>query len=103
MKDFQIKNEKRYVSLKDGSGRMSGRRGFNAAPQSRLVQLSGRKPSRYTKHTSGLYLDGNPDSERLVGSGLARIIEILSYGLGLLLVSLGLHNIIGKRNGEQYG
>ena len=103
MKDFQIKNEKRYVSLKDGSGRMSGRRGFNVAPQSRLVQLSGIKPARYVKRASGLFLDGNPDSKRLAGRGLARIKEILIYGLGILLISLGLHNIFGKRNGEQYG
>jgi hypothetical protein len=103
MKKITLKKENRYINLDKSSLKMAGRRGFNVAPQSRLVQLSGIKPSRYVKCPAGLYLDGNPDKKRLVGSGLARIIEILMYGMGLLLVSLGLYNIFGKRNGEQYG
>ncbi|MFV1949302.1 MAG: hypothetical protein ACC633_05130 [Anaerolineales bacterium] len=103
MKINMRKKEKRYINLKKSSLKMAGRRGFNVAPQSRLVQLSGIKPERYVKRPAGLLLDGNADSERLADSGLARIIEILIYGLGILLISLGLNNIIGKRNGEQYG
>jgi hypothetical protein len=103
MKKNTLVKEKRYINLEKSSLKMAGRRGFNVAPQSRLVQLSGIKPTRYVKRASGLVLDGNPDSKRFAGRGLARIIEILISGLGILLISLGLHNIIGKRNGEQYG
>lgn len=95
------KKEKRYINLKRSSLKMAGRRGFNVDPQSRLVQLSGIKPGRYVNRPAGLFLDGNADGERLADSGLARLLEIFIYGLGLLLVSLGLHSIIGKRNGEK--
>jgi hypothetical protein len=103
MKKNTLVKEKRYINLEKDSLKMAGRRGFNVAPQSRLVHLSGIKPARYVKRVSGLFLDGNPDSKRLAGRGMARIMEILIYGLGILLISLGLNNIIGKRNGEQYG
>lgn len=101
MKINMRKKENRYINLDKSSLKMAGRRGFNVAPQSRLVQLSGIKPGRYVKRPAGLFLDVNADSERLADSGLARLFEIFVYGLGLLLVSLGLHSIIGKRNGEK--
>jgi hypothetical protein len=103
MPDKQIMNEKRYISLKDGSVRMSGRRGFTAAPHSRLVQISKTIPPRYAKRPEGVLLHGNITKKRLADRGLAQIFEILIYGLGLLIASFGIYNILGKRNGEQYG
>jgi len=100
---LMFKKKNRYINLDKSSFRMAGRRGFNVAPQSRLVQLSGIKPGRYTNRPGGVFLDGNADSERLVDSGLTRILELFVYGLGLTLVSLGLHNVFSKRNEEQYG
>ncbi len=100
MRKLTLKKEKRYINLDQSSLSMTGRRGFNV--ESHPVQLSGIKPSRYTKRPGGLYLDGNPDKKLLAGSR-GRIIEILIYGLGTLLISLGLYNMLGKRNGEQYG
>jgi len=100
---LMLKKENRYINLDTSSLRMTGRRGFNVAPQSRLVQLSGIKPERYTNRPGGVFLDGNADSERLVDSSMTRILEFFIYGLGLTLVSLGLYDVFSKRNEEQYG
>jgi len=103
MRNIMQKSKNRYINLENNPLRMSGRRGFSAALHSRPVQLAKRIMSRTKRRSSGVYLTQSPSGESQAGKGFNRILEFLVYGSGLILVSLGFYNILGKRNGGQLG
>ncbi len=103
MKNIQFKNEKQYISLKDGSSGMSGRSGFNVVPQSRSVQLSGKNWGWVWNRPRGVLLQEGDRKKFLPIVDFTRVIQVLFYGLSMLFVGLGFFNFLGKGRGEGYG
>ena len=103
MRKFTLKKKNRYIILDKSSFRMAGRRGFNVAPQSRPVQLSGRKRQLIWKRPSGVVIQQDEVRKHHPIIDFTRILQFLFYGLSLVSVGLGFFNILGKRRGESFG
>ncbi len=103
MKVNQDLRKTRYISLKDGSSRMSGRRGFNVVPQSRSVQLAGKNWRWVWNRPTGILLQHGDQEKHLPIIDFTRIFQALFYGLSLLFLGLGFYNLLGKDQGNGYG
>jgi hypothetical protein len=103
MKEYNFGNKNRYIKLSGGSGKLSGRRGFNVFPESRSVQLSGSNWKWVWNRPVGVILQKGSEQVRVPIFDLTRFVQVILYGLSAIFVGLGFYNILGKRKGEGYG
>jgi hypothetical protein len=94
---------KNYIKLGGSSHKLAGRRGFNVIPHSRTVQLSGNNRRWNWKRPRGVFIQMGEYQRQLPAFDITRIFQIIIYGLGLLLVSLGIRNLFNESGGEEFG
>jgi hypothetical protein len=103
MKEIKFGNKKRYVNLSEESRQLSDSRDFKVIPESRAVQLSGKKWKLVWNRPVGVILQRESEQKRIPIFDLTRFVQIILYGLSLIFLGLGFYNLLGKRKGEGYG